>query len=64
MSSDAAGFIGNIPQHYDQGLGPIIFAEYAGRITHEVAGRFFPADPPQFYSVPSPATRSIRSRSF
>jgi hypothetical protein len=23
-----------------------------GRIAHEVAGRFFPADPPQFYSVP------------
>ena len=144
MSSDAASFIGNIPQHYDQGLGPIIFAEYAadiarraaagrparvletaagtgivtrklrdvlpadavslpfadqsfdaivcqfgvmffpdkaksfseayrvlapggryllsvwdshrynpfGRLAHEVAARFFPADPPQFYSVP------------
>ncbi|HET7679042.1 MAG TPA: class I SAM-dependent methyltransferase [Xanthobacteraceae bacterium] len=23
-----------------------------GRIAHETAGRFFPADPPQFYSVP------------
>jgi SAM-dependent methyltransferase len=23
-----------------------------GRIAHEVAGRFFPADPPQFYNVP------------
>jgi SAM-dependent methyltransferase len=23
-----------------------------GRITHEVAARFFPSDPPQFYSVP------------
>jgi hypothetical protein len=23
-----------------------------GRIAHEVAGGFFPADPPQFYSVP------------
>jgi SAM-dependent methyltransferase len=23
-----------------------------GRIAHEIAGRFFPADPPQFYSVP------------
>ena len=23
-----------------------------GRIAHEVAARFFPADPPQFYSVP------------
>jgi hypothetical protein len=23
-----------------------------GRIAHEIAGRFFPADPPQFLSVP------------
>lgn len=37
MSSDAAGFIGNIPQYYDQGLGPIIFAEYAADIARRVA---------------------------
>ena len=37
MSSDAAGFIGNIPQHYDQGLGPIIFAEYAADIARRAA---------------------------
>lgn len=35
MSDTATGFIGNIPQHYDQGLGPIIFADYAA----ETAGR-------------------------
>jgi hypothetical protein len=29
MSNDAASFIGSIPQHYDQGLGPIIFVDYA-----------------------------------
>lgn len=40
MSSDAAGFVGNIPQHYDQGLGPIIFAEYAVDIARRsAAGR-------------------------
>jgi SAM-dependent methyltransferase len=40
MSSDAAGFIGNIPQYYDQGLGPIIFAEYAADIARRaVSGR-------------------------
>jgi hypothetical protein len=33
MSSDAAGFIGNIPQYYDEGLGPIIFTEYAADIS-------------------------------
>ena len=37
MSSDAASFIGNIPQHYDQGLGPIIFAEYAADIARRAA---------------------------
>ena len=37
MSSDAASFIGNIPQHYDQGLGPIIFAEYAADIAKRAA---------------------------
>ncbi|WP_065751941.1 class I SAM-dependent methyltransferase [Bradyrhizobium paxllaeri] len=37
MSSDAAGFTGNIPQHYDQGLGPIIFAEYAADIARRAA---------------------------
>ncbi|XIA65153.1 class I SAM-dependent methyltransferase [Bradyrhizobium sp. TZ2] len=37
MSSDAAGFVGNIPQYYDQGLGPIIFAEYAADIARRVA---------------------------
>jgi SAM-dependent methyltransferase len=37
MSNDAAGFVGNIPQHYDQGLGPIIFAEYAADTAQRVA---------------------------
>jgi SAM-dependent methyltransferase len=37
MSSDATGFVGNIPQHYDQGLGPIIFAEYAADIARRAA---------------------------
>ncbi|MFL6790554.1 MAG: class I SAM-dependent methyltransferase [Bradyrhizobium sp.] len=37
MSDDATGFVGNIPQYYDQGLGPIIFAEYAADIARRVA---------------------------
>jgi hypothetical protein len=37
MSDDAAGFIGTIPQHYDQGLGPIIFVDYAADIARRVA---------------------------
>jgi len=37
MSNDAAGFTGSIPQHYDQGLGPIIFVDYAADIAQRVA---------------------------
>jgi len=37
MKGDAAGFIGSIPQHYDQGLGPMIFVDYAADISHRVA---------------------------
>lgn len=36
MSSDAA-FVGTIPQHYDQGLGPMIFVDYATDIAKRVA---------------------------
>jgi SAM-dependent methyltransferase len=37
MSNDAAGFVGSIPQHYDQGLGPMIFVDYAADIAQRVA---------------------------
>ncbi len=37
MKSDAARFVGNIPQHYDQGLGPMIFVHYAVDIAQRVA---------------------------
>lgn len=37
MTSDAARFVGNIPQHYDQGLGPIIFVDYAAEMARRVA---------------------------
>src|SRR5690348_7981088 len=36
MSNDAS-FIGNIPEHYDRGLGPIIFADYAADIARRTA---------------------------
>ena len=26
MASNAASFVGNIPDHYDRGLGPVVFA--------------------------------------
>ncbi|QWG24224.1 class I SAM-dependent methyltransferase [Bradyrhizobium sediminis] len=37
MGNDAAGFTGSIPQYYDQGLGPIIFADYAADIAQRAA---------------------------
>ncbi len=37
VNDDIAGFIGSIPQHYDQSLGPLIFADYAADIARRVA---------------------------
>src|SRR5246127_2918924 len=37
MSGDAANFIGNIPEHYDSGLGPVIFVDYAADIARRAA---------------------------
>ena len=36
MSNDAS-FVGIIPQHYDQGLGPMIFVDYAADIAQRAA---------------------------
>ena len=38
MSDDATGFVGSIPENYDRGLGPIIFADYAEHTARLVAG--------------------------
>ena len=37
MSGDAAGFTGNIPEHYDSGLGPLLFVDFADDIARRVA---------------------------
>lgn len=37
MSENAAGFTGNIPEHYDRGLGPVIFAGYAAEMARRAA---------------------------
>ena len=37
MSDLAAAFVGNIPTFYDQGLGPVFFAEFADDIARRVA---------------------------
>lgn len=37
MTDDPTQFVGSIPQFYDQGLGPIIFADYADIVAQRVA---------------------------
>jgi SAM-dependent methyltransferase len=37
MSGHASSFAGNIPDHYDRGLGPVIFADFAADIARRAA---------------------------
>src|ERR1041385_713039 len=37
MAGDATEYIGNIPQHYDRNLGPLLFVDYAADISRRVA---------------------------
>ena len=37
MAGETHGYVGNIPQHYDRNLGPLLFAEYAVDIARRVA---------------------------
>jgi hypothetical protein len=37
MSGDTASFIGNIPGHYDNGLRPVVFVDYAADIARRAA---------------------------
>jgi ubiquinone/menaquinone biosynthesis C-methylase UbiE len=39
MSDNAANFVGNIPEHYDRGLGPVFFADFAEEMARRVAAR-------------------------
>jgi ubiquinone/menaquinone biosynthesis C-methylase UbiE len=37
LDNNAAQFIGSIPEHYDRGLGPVIFADYAADMAARVS---------------------------
>jgi ubiquinone/menaquinone biosynthesis C-methylase UbiE len=37
MSGNSAGFVGNIPDFYDNGLGPVIFEDYAAEMAKRAA---------------------------
>ncbi|MER8462039.1 class I SAM-dependent methyltransferase [Mesorhizobium sp. M1396] len=39
MDNNAAQFTGNIPENYDQGLGPMLFADYGADIARRAAAR-------------------------
>src|SRR5258708_19731699 len=39
MTSNAASFVGNIPHHYDEGLGPVVFVDYAADMARRVGAR-------------------------
>jgi SAM-dependent methyltransferase len=38
MSGEAARFVGSIPEEYNRGLGPVIFADYAADLARRAAG--------------------------
>jgi SAM-dependent methyltransferase len=38
MPANSSGFVGNIPDHYDSGLGPNIFVDYAERLADRCCG--------------------------
>ena len=42
MSDQVSSFVGNIPEHYDRGLGPVLFLDFAKDTARRVAG-FAPA---------------------
>ena len=37
MTKNASKFIGDIPRHYDEGLGPVIFADFAEKLARRAA---------------------------
>ncbi|MDB5633928.1 MAG: ubiquinone biosynthesis protein UbiE [Tardiphaga sp.] len=59
MSDNAAGFTGGIPQHYDQGLGPMIFVDYAADIARRAAA-YHPARVLETAAGTGIVTRALR----
>jgi ubiquinone/menaquinone biosynthesis C-methylase UbiE len=37
MHGDAAGYVGNIPDHYDRGVGPVLMVDFADDLARQVA---------------------------
>ena len=37
MARETSGYVGNVPQHYDQNLGPLLFSDYAADLAPRIA---------------------------
>jgi ubiquinone/menaquinone biosynthesis C-methylase UbiE len=59
MSGKAANFMGNIPEEYDRGLGPMIFVDYAADMARRVAS-FAPAHVLEMAAGTGIVTRRLR----
>jgi ubiquinone/menaquinone biosynthesis C-methylase UbiE len=59
MSGDLADFSGNIPQNYDSGMGPIIFAGYAADVAQRIAS-YAPSNVLETASGTGVVTRALR----
>lgn len=55
-----AGFVGSIPEHYDHGLGPMIFADYASDMAERVAA-FHPQSVLETAAGTGIVTRAMRN---
>jgi ubiquinone/menaquinone biosynthesis C-methylase UbiE len=61
MDSNAAEFVGSIPDFYDRGLGPVLFADYAAMMAERVAA-FAPRNVLETATGTGIVTRALRDR--
>ena len=61
MADDFTRFVGSIPQHYDQGMGPVMFAGFADIVAQRVAA-FAPSRVLETAAGTGIVTRRLRDR--
>lgn len=59
MNEQAARFVGSIPENYDRGLGPVLFADWADNVARQVA-RFDPKSVLELAAGTGIVTRALR----
>lgn len=60
MATDAS-FTGTIPEHYDRGLGPILFADFAADMARRIVAAHRPARVLETAAGTGILTRALRS---